>query len=98
MAPVNTDALRQWADRDNPRWAVWDRVERWVLGLEANPFQPPSVSWTDNEGEPYEIRSAQGEALGPVVVFYRLQHHNLRTDLLWVGPADLQPHVDPETA
>jgi hypothetical protein len=95
---VNTDALRDWAERDNPRWAVWDRVERWVLGLEANPFQPPSVSWTNNEGEAYEIRSAQGEALDPVVVYYRLQHHNLRTDLLWVGPADLPPHVDPNTA
>ena len=95
---MNTDALREWAERDNPRWAVWDRVERWVLGLEANPFQPPSVSWTNNEGEPYEIRSAQGEVLDPVVVYYRLQHHHLQTDVLWVGPADLPPHIDPTAA
>jgi hypothetical protein len=87
VALFNTDALRDWAERDNPRWAVWDRVERWVLGLDANPFQPPSVSWTDGEGEPYEIRSAQGEELGSFVVYYRVAHHGHRTDVIWVGPA-----------
>jgi len=81
-----TGVLREWAQRDNPRWAEWDRVERWVLGLDANPFQPPSVSWISEEGEPYDIRSAQGEELGPIVIYYRVVHHDLRTDLLWVGP------------
>jgi hypothetical protein len=84
---LDTDALRDWAQRDNPRWAEWDRVERWVLGLAANPFQPPSVLWTFDEGEPYEIRSAQGEELGPMGVYYRVAHHDLHIDLLWVGAA-----------
>jgi hypothetical protein len=83
----DTNALREWGQRDNPHWAEWDRVERWVLGLDANPFQPPSLSWTVNEGEPYETRSAQGEELGPVVVYYRVHQHDLRTDVLWVGTA-----------
>jgi hypothetical protein len=58
---------------------------RWVLGLDSNPFQPPSVLWTFNEGEPYEIRSAQGEELGTTAVNYRVEHHDLHVDLLWVG-------------
>jgi hypothetical protein len=88
IALLDTNALREWAQRENPRWVEWDRVERWVIGLDANPFQPPSVPWTFNEGEPYEIRSAQGEELGPVVVYYRVHHHDVRSDVLFVGPAD----------
>jgi hypothetical protein len=41
--------------------------------------------WTFNEGEPYEIRSAQGEELGTTAVNYRVEHHDLHVDLLWVG-------------
>jgi hypothetical protein len=52
-----------------------------VLDLEADPWQPPSVPWGLNEGEPYEIRLAE---LHPVVIFYTVDHESLDVQIMGI--------------
>jgi hypothetical protein len=83
--PSDLTPLHDWAERVDPPYTVYRAVEDWILALDANPFQPPSRSWTLNEGEPYEVRVA--ELVDPaVVVFYTVEHEGLTIDLLGVVP------------
>ena len=81
----DTEALRSWEVTEHP--SVLDRlaVELWVLGLDRSPWQPPSVPWLPNDGEPTDLRMA--ELSDPdIVVMYVVDQVTLEIDLLYVGP------------
>jgi len=80
----NTDALYKWAEANDPPYSVWRRVERWVLDLDIDPWQPPSVPLTLGTGDPWEIRSAVIPDSGGVEVIYEDEHSTGLVNLLRV--------------
>jgi hypothetical protein len=81
----NTEALRAWAERENPPYRLWRLVEVWVIGLDSAPWQAPSLPLTENIGGPWEIRLAEVPDAGGVEVFYEHEHETGLVNVLHVG-------------
>jgi hypothetical protein len=82
---ADIEVLYRWAEESDPPYSVFRAVEDWVRQLDASPFRPPSRSWSQNQGEPYELRLAELDEMG-VAVFYSVVHDGLQTDLLGIIP------------
>jgi hypothetical protein len=82
---ADIEALYRWAESHDPPYSLFRAVEAWVHDLGADPFQPPSWTWSLNEGEPYEVRMAEPDGMG-VVITYTVVHDSLQTDLVGIVP------------
>ena len=87
----DTDALEEWAQRENPPYMTWRIVSAWVSSLESTPWQAPSVPFPELSDLPnFEVRIAQIPGTDGIEVFYRRTFSGEVIDLIWVGrtPSD----------
>jgi hypothetical protein len=84
MPLADDSALRKWAETDDPPYGVWRRVEEWIAGLDAVPWQAPSVPLTLATGAPAEIRAVVVPGTD-VEVFWEHEHATGVVNILHVG-------------
>jgi hypothetical protein len=81
----DTRALRDWAISGRPSDDDWERVHRWIVGLDASPWRAPSVPVEDRSERPnYEFRVATIDGTD-IVVEYRRIYNGEFVDLLAIG-------------
>jgi hypothetical protein len=81
----DTEALRAWADRENPPYRIWRLVDHWVLALDEAPWRAPSIPLTENAGERWEIRMGEVPDTEGVEMFYEHEHETGLVNLRHVG-------------
>ncbi|MDZ4825526.1 MAG: hypothetical protein SGJ13_03570 [Actinomycetota bacterium] len=82
----NTEALDEWARRENPPYTTWRIVSEWIQSLDATPRQAPSVPFPELSDLPhFEVRYAEPHGTDGVAAFYRREFLGEVVDLIWVG-------------
>ncbi len=83
MALGDVGAFHDWLEREDPPYSLMVGVKAWIDGLDAAPWQAPSVVIEEMtvEGE-YQTREAT--ILG-IDVIYQENYPTRKTDLIYVG-------------
>ena len=79
----DTAAFDEWVARSHPSLELTDLVRDWVQGLDAAPWQAPSIPFPELSDQPdYEVRSAE---VAGVDVFYRHEYATGNIDLIGIS-------------
>jgi hypothetical protein len=79
----DTAAFDEWVERVRPSAELTDRVWEWIRGLDATPWQAPSIPFPELSDQPeYEVRSAE---VAGVDVFYRHEYATGNVDLIGIS-------------